>query len=112
MTPKRAASAGLCGLLIVCALFSSISVTAQSDQFDQVGQWTTLPTLPFFPVHDHLLPTGHVMIWPGDAGISGNDPRLWNPADASVTALAQPGYDLFCSGHAFLADGRLFVAGG
>jgi hypothetical protein len=52
------------------------------------------------------------MIWPGDAGISGNDPRLWNPADASVTALAKPGYDLFCSGHAFLADGRLFVAGG
>ena len=55
------------------------------------------------------------MIWPGDAdsgGISGNDPRLWNPADASVTPLAAPGYDVFCTGHAFLADGRLFVAGG
>ena len=23
-----------------------------------------------------------------------------------------PGYDLFCAGHSFLADGRLFVAGG
>jgi hypothetical protein len=84
-----------------------MSVNAQSDQ----GQWTTLTTLPFFPVHSHLLPTGRVMIWPGDA-ISGNDPRLWNPADQSVTTLAKPGYDLFCSGHAFLADGRLFVAGG
>src|SRR4029453_633596 len=70
------------------------------------------PRPALFPVHAHLLPTGKVMIWPGDGGISGNDPRLWNPADASVTVLAKPGYDLFCSGHAFLADGRLFVAGG
>src|SRR5262245_27161062 len=104
MTPERPARPGLWWLLIAFALFSSLSVTAQSDQFDQFGQWTTLPTLPFYPVHTHLLPTGQVMIWPGDGGISGNDPRLWNPADASVTALAKPGYDLFCSGHAFLAD--------
>ena len=52
------------------------------------------------------------MIWPGDGGISGNDPRRWDPADQNLTTLAKPGYDLFCSGHAFLADGRLFVAGG
>ena len=26
--------------------------------------------------------------------------------------LRTPGYDLFCSGHSFLADGSLFVAGG
>ena len=26
--------------------------------------------------------------------------------------MRHPGYDLFCSAHAFLADGRLFVAGG
>ena len=48
---------------------------------DQIGQWDKLtPDLPFFPVHAHLLPTGKVMIWPGDGGISGNDPRLWDPA--------------------------------
>ena len=29
-----------------------------------------------------------------------------------MTPLALPGWDLFCSGHTFLADGRLFVAGG
>jgi Kelch motif/Galactose oxidase, central domain len=109
MMRKRVVSRVVWWLLIVFVLFSSISVQAQSDQ---LGQWTTLTTLPFFPVHNHLLPTGKVMIWPGDAGISGNDPRLWNPADESVTTLAKPGYDLFCSGHAFLADGRLFVAGG
>lgn len=109
MTGKRVVRHVAWWLLIVSVLFSSISVKAQSGQ---LGQWTTLKTLPFFPVHSHLLPTGNVMIWPGDAGISGNDPRLWNPADQTVTTLAKPGYDLFCSGHAFLAGGRLFVAGG
>src|SRR4029453_1955618 len=103
MTPKRAASPVLWWLLIVFVLFSAISVTAQSDQ---IGQWTTLPTLPYFPIHDHLLPTGQVMIWTARGGIS-SDPLLWNPADASVTALAQPGYDLFCRGPGFLAGWRL-----
>jgi hypothetical protein len=110
MTRKPVVRRAVWVLLIAFVLFSSISVKAQSNV---LGQWTTVtPPLPFFPVHDHLLPTGKVMIWPGDAGISGNDPRLWNPVDWSVTALPKAGYDLFCTGHAFLADGRLFVAGG
>ncbi|MCA1602919.1 MAG: DUF1929 domain-containing protein, partial [Acidobacteria bacterium] len=70
---------------------------------------------PYFPVHTHLLPAGKVMIWPGDEsgrGASGNDPRSWDPANESVSSLTKPGYDIFCSGHSFLADGRLFVAGG
>jgi hypothetical protein len=108
MTRKRVGSRVVWWLLIVFVLFSSISVKAQSDQF---GQWTTLTTLPFFTVHTHLLPTGNVMIWPIAGSLAG-DPRLWNPADESVTTLAKPGFDLFCAGHAFLADGRLFVAGG
>ena len=62
-----------------------------------------------------MLPTGKVMIWPGDeesGGISGDDPRSWDPANQSVSILSKAGYDLFCSGHTFLADGTLFVAGG
>lgn len=77
-----------------------------------VGRWDLGPNLPFFPVHSHVLPTGKVMIWPGDNGISGNDPRSWDPASQSISSLARPGYDTFCTGHSFLADGRLFVAGG
>ena len=77
-----------------------------------VGEWSTVNPLPFFPVHAHTLPTGKVMIWPGDEGISGNDPRSWDPANQSVSPLSPPGFDLFCTGHSFLADGRLFVAGG
>ncbi|MGH8846782.1 MAG: galactose oxidase-like domain-containing protein, partial [Polaromonas sp.] len=77
-----------------------------------LGQWSTVAPLPFFPIHTHLLPTGKVMFWPGDGGVSGNDPRSWDPANQSVSILTKPGFDLFCSGHSFLADGTLFVAGG
>ena len=84
-------------------------------QQQSVGQWSPVsPTWPYFPVHTHALPTGKVMIWPGDGGISGNDPRSWDPAAPGVSPspLTPPGYDVFCSGHSFLSDGRLFVAGG
>ena len=80
-----------------------------------VGRWDLGPNLPFFPVHSHILPTGKVMIWPGDQGISGDDPRSWDPDPANQSPfsdLARPGYDVFCTGHSFLADGRLFDAGG
>jgi len=68
--------------------------------------------LAVFPVHMHALPNGKLIIWPGDGGVSGNDPRLFDPISGSVTPLATPGYDVFCSGHSLLPDGRLFVAGG
>ena len=84
-------------------------------QTSVVGQWSTGPTWPEFPVHAHLLPTGKVMIWPGDQGQTIQQPQSWNPADQNVqnvSTLPKAGYDLFCSGHSLLADGKLFVAGG
>ena len=45
-------------------------------------------------------------------------PFVWNPTDGTVTMTPHPRradgttVNLFCSGHAFLPDGRLFVAGG
>ena len=76
------------------------------------GSWQLGPDLPFFPIHDHVLPDGKVMMWPGDQGINGDDPRTWDPATGTVTTLPKAGFDIFCSGHSFLPDGRLFVAGG
>ena len=39
--------------------------------------------------------------------------KSWIPGDQNVSPLTRvAGYDLFCSGHSLLADGRLFVAGG
>ena len=76
------------------------------------GQWQNGPNLPFFPPHLHLLPDGRVMMWPGDGGVSGDDPHVWNPVSGTLTTLGKAGFDIFCTGHTFLPDGRLFVAGG
>ncbi len=96
-------------VLTVAALIGlCFGATPSAAQTEVIGQWSLVPPLPYFPVHTHMLPTGKVMNWPGDE----NDPRSWDPADHSVSILSKPGYDIFCSGHSFLADGILFVAGG
>ncbi len=101
---------GVAGILALVLV--SLLAAPAAAQPNVVGQWASVPALPFYPVHVSLLPTGQVMIWPGDGGISGNDPRLWDPATATTTPLTKPGYDTFCSGHTLLGDGRVFVAGG
>ncbi len=80
---------------------------AQAGDPSLVGQWSALKIWPVVAVHTHLLPTGKVMFWPYSDG-----PRLWDPASDALTNLASAGYNLFCSAHAYTADGRLFVAGG
>ncbi|MDD5267874.1 MAG: DUF1929 domain-containing protein [Methylococcales bacterium] len=110
--------------IIAAALFGLCFATPALALPDATGQWAKVARLPYFPVHTNLLPNGKVMIWPGDSGVSGNDPRTWDPADsfnldpanvslvAHVALLSKPGFNLFCIGHTFLADGSLFVAGG
>jgi len=60
--------------------------------------------------HAHLLPNGSVLFWP--SFLSGNNPSLWNPATNQFTTAPKASYNIFCSGHAFLQDGKLFLAGG
>jgi hypothetical protein len=67
-------------------------------------------TWPYVAVHAHVLPTGEVIWWPPFS--DGYYPQLWNPTTNTTTAAAQPGANIFASGHAFLANGQLFVAGG
>ena len=38
--------------------------------------------------------------------------HLWDPASGASTLAAAPGYNVFCTGHALLADGRVLVSGG
>lgn len=81
------------------------------------GEWSgpfSLPGGAFDrPVHAALLRTGKVLFF----GLpSGKNSWLWTPDGAAAgTAAAtanQPTDSLFCSGHAFLSDGRLLVVGG
>jgi galactose oxidase len=65
---------------------------------------------PYEPTHAHVLPTGKVLWWPPYT--LGDNPQLWDPTTNVNTAAPKAGANIFCSGHAFLADGRLLVAGG
>src|SRR3712207_6625587 len=70
-------------------------------------------------IHAALLPTNEILYFGGDehsqaqhnAGQIDNT-RLFNLTDGSITTLPSPTTDVFCSGHAFLGDGRLLVGGG
>jgi galactose oxidase len=72
-----------------------------------VGQWSPPQAWPITAVHDHMLPTGKVLFW----GYS-DEAWLWDPATAGLTPAPRAGFNTFCTGHAFLSDGRLLVTGG
>ncbi|MCO6428231.1 galactose oxidase-like domain-containing protein [Nitrosomonas communis] len=70
-------------------------------------------------VHAALLHTGKVLYFSGDQHDPENNragrvdaTRLWDISSFAIHKIGSPRHDLFCSGHAFLADGRLIVAGG
>ena len=70
--------------------------------------------------HACLLRTGKVLYW--RAWGPPYESRLWNPANGQIATQVIPPWPapknnidppgLFCSGHCFLPDGRLLVAGG
>jgi hypothetical protein len=74
------------------------------------GQWSDVIEAQVVPVHLHLLPTGKVLYWQN--GGQSDQVRLWDPMTETIGTPALPGYDTFCTGHSFMADGRLLVTGG
>jgi len=78
------------------------------------GTWERLADPPIFIVHAALLHSGKVLLWSGGAEAGYPLTSLvWDPASPADMSHTQAyGQDLFCSGHAFLADGRLLAAGG
>jgi hypothetical protein len=84
-----------------------------------LGHWGGVITLPIVPIHAHILSNGKILTW--DRAWTGTDtiPRLIDiasldvpPGNVTITKAADPGFELFCSAHTLMADGRLFVAGG
>ena len=71
-----------------------------------VGEWSPSFSWPAVAVHLHLLPNGRVLSW-GKIGA----PTLWDPTTGDFAVVPSTTM-LFCSGHSFLADGRLLVTGG
>ncbi|MET0401176.1 MAG: galactose oxidase-like domain-containing protein, partial [Cystobacter sp.] len=76
-----------------------------------VGEWSPVPAFPITATHLHLLPTGQVMFY-GEFEEGLKPPQLWDPATAQLSPLPVPDYNIFCTGHSFLPDGRLLVTGG
>ena len=69
---------------------------------------------PVFVVHAAVLRTGRVLLFSGTAEVGYPLARRHTGSASDTFSAAQPGHDedLFCSGHTFLTDGRLIVAGG
>ncbi len=84
-------------------LSRSITVTGPEAV---TGKWAGVISWPIVAVHLAVLPDGRVLSM-GRAGA----PQLWDPETGNFTAVPSPAW-LFCSGHAFLSDGRLLVIGG
>jgi hypothetical protein len=94
---------------------ASATVTIMDDDTPALaGQWSGVMPWPVVPIHMHLLPNGKVLFWDRHDDALGWDgtPRLWDPATNAFVTLDAPNYDVFCSGHSFMADGKLLVTGG
>jgi hypothetical protein len=100
---------GTCSHTVVAARTIPATFAASGpSSYATKGRWGGLITSPVVGIHVHLLPTGKVLLW-GRAGVA----QLWDPNNqAAGFAPAAAPYTLFCAGHTFLSDGRLYVVGG
>jgi len=96
--------------VLLASVLGAASAAAQTDDPAVVGRWSALKSWPIPAVHTQLLPTGKVMFYPEYD--HGDDPRLWDPVTDTLTSLPHAGYNIFCSGHSYLADGKLLITGG
>src|SRR5215213_2993803 len=112
------------------AVERSLARSMQPQQFSVAGggAWSELFPLKTVPVHISLLPDGMLLYWGRDKASDGFDtenmsktylmdplyPELnpTNPATEFTRTINNQTTNLFCSGHSFLADGRLLVTGG
>ncbi len=88
-----------------------LALPASAQTPSTTGQWSSVMTWPISATHTSLMPTGRVMFF-GEFAQGSTPPRLWDPATNAVSSLPYAGYNIFCSGHSFLADGQLLVTGG
>jgi hypothetical protein len=96
---------------------SSPVTIADDDDPAIAGSWGSLMSWPAVAIHAHLTPEGRVLFWQREdigGGPHANTPiHAWDPQTGLTTSnLAACCHDAFCSGHAWMPDGRLLVAGG
>lgn len=76
----------------------------------QVGRWSQPVELGLVAVNMVYMHTGKVLMYTGE-GRDETHPSVWDPVTGTIKAVPAP-YNVFCSGHSQLADGRILVVGG
>jgi hypothetical protein len=89
-----------------------VTFTPPSSPEATVGRWDAPLTTPVIAVDLNHLGNGKFLMWG-----KGGEPQTWSLTDGFQQVTFNSCTDnttciLFCSGHTFLADGRLLVAGG
>ena len=116
----------ICGSLLTPSGSAGVSNKSATPPMQSgpevVGQWSSVITLPIVAIHMHMLPSGKVLIWQDDnhPNYNTNGTRLggstvayiWDVGAGTTTQVNNTSVNEFCSGHAFLPDGRLLIAGG
>ena len=97
---------------------TAVDLALDIDTADMEGVWRLLDFgTEVLAIHAALLHTGDVVFFSGSsnnpANVAPHDfrTRVWHYPKPQLSAPATP-IDLFCCGHAALADGRLLAAGG
>jgi Galactose oxidase-like, Early set domain len=92
------------------------AAVAVADAPHDVGQWGPVVDWPVVGVHVALLPNGKVLAYDSRSFTTADDDTratVWDPATGTQTPVTvDTGFNIFCSGLAHLADGRMFMAGG
>ena len=84
-----------------------IAVTvSNSSNASVVGSWSSPVSTPAVAVDLILLPNNKVLFYQ-----DGSTPTVWDYLNGTFTNVPVP-TDIFCSGHAMMADGRILVVGG
>jgi len=79
------------------------------------GSWSAPFSWPIVGAHLGVLPDGRVITWVSGYVPSGPEVHhvhIWDPTTGTFTEVTNGTHNLFCSGNAFLPDGRLLVPGG
>src|SRR4029079_5217106 len=125
MHPRSRILPILAALLFGPAIAPVPSAFAAGPSPSTTGQWSSVYSWPCVAVHLHVLPDGHVLTFADDdnpnytingARLAGSTKTFIvdipnGAAPGTVTPLPNTRTNMFCSGHAFLYDGRLLVLG-
>ena len=104
---------GTCVLTMSAARAVSATFSAPPGIEASIGRWDGPFSTTIIGLHTSQLLNGKVLMWG-----HGGEPQLWDPSGggftqkANTTCTNPTTCELFCSGHTFLSDGSLLVAGG